>query len=116
MYVFFRVVTGIFPCLAVRRYFTRESISYSEETMEIFIRIIIPALLALFLLRLLILPMKLIWKLLCNSGCGLICLWLLNTASAFTGLYLPINAVTVFLSGFFGLPGIGLVALLEILK
>ncbi len=83
--------------------------------MEIFVSVLLPALVMLLLLRLMVLPIKLLWKLLCNGGSGLICLWLMNTTAAFTGLYLPINAVTVLLSGFLGLPGIALVALLEML-
>ncbi|HCP71252.1 MAG TPA: SigmaK-factor processing regulatory BofA, partial [Clostridiales bacterium] len=50
------------------------------------------------------------------SGCGFLCLWLLNSVSAFTGAYFPINAVTVLVAGFLGLPGIGVMALLEVLS
>jgi inhibitor of the pro-sigma K processing machinery len=66
------------------------------------------------LFRLLALPLQLFAKLVIHSGCGFLCLWLLNTTSAFTGVYLPVNAVTVFIAGFLGLPGIGLIALLEL--
>ena len=40
---------------------------------------------------------------------------LLNTVSPFTGIAFPMNAVTVCLAGFLGLPGIGLLALLAVL-
>ena len=83
--------------------------------MENFVLLLIPALLLIFLLRLLVLPMKLIFKLFLHSGCGFLCLWVLNTASGFTGFYLPINAVTVIIAGFLGIPGLGLIALLEVL-
>lgn len=83
--------------------------------MVSFCNLMIPALAAASLLRLLFLPVKLIWKLLVNSFCGLACLWLLNTAAGLTGLYLPINAVTVLTAGFLGLPGIGILAFLEFL-
>jgi inhibitor of the pro-sigma K processing machinery len=75
----------------------------------------IPAILAASVLRLLFLPVRFIWKLLVNSLCGFACLWLLNTASGVTGLYLPINAVTVLVTGFLGLPGVGVVAVLELM-
>ena len=39
----------------------------------------------------------------------------LSQVSGITGLELPINAVTTIVSGVFGVPGIALVALLEIL-
>ena len=82
--------------------------------MENFVTLLIPALLAVLLIRMLLLPMKLIFKLAVHSGCGCACLWLLNTVSGFTGIMLPVNAVTVLIAGFLGLPGIGLIALLEV--
>lgn len=82
--------------------------------MENFVTLAIPVLLALFLIRMLLMPMKLVFKLAVHSGCGFLCLWLLNTVSGFTGIYLPINTVTVLIAGFLGIPGIGLIALLEI--
>ena len=82
--------------------------------MENFVMLLIPALLLVLLLRLLLIPMKLVFKLLLHSGCGFLCLWLLNTVSGFTGFYLPVNAVTVFIAGFLGIPGIALITVLEI--
>ena len=83
--------------------------------METFVTLLIPALLALVLVRLLLLPMKFLFKLLAHSACGFLCLWLLNSISAFTGIYFPINAVTVLTAGILGLPGIGILALLAVL-
>ena len=82
--------------------------------MENFVTLLIPALLAVFLVRMLLMPLRMVFKLLLHSGCGFACLWLLNTVSGFTGVYLPVNAATVLIAGFLGLPGIGLLALLEI--
>ena len=82
--------------------------------MENFVTLLIPALLAVFLVRMLLMPIRMVFKLLLHSGCGFACLWLLNTVSGFTGVYLPVNAATVLIAGFLGLPGIGLLALLEI--
>lgn len=79
--------------------------------MESIFSLLLPALLVLLLCRALWTPVK--WGI--HAGLGFLCLWLLNTASGITGLYLPVNAVTVLLSGFLGLPGIGLVALLAVL-
>ena len=83
--------------------------------MESYVTLLIPALLALVLVRLLVLPMKLIFKLLLHSGCGFVCLWLLNSIAGFTGISFPINAVTVLTAGVLGLPGIGILALLAVL-
>ena len=70
--------------------------------MEKFVTLLIPALVALVLVRLLLMPMKLIFKVGVHSGCGFLCLWLLNSVAGFTGAYFPINAVTVLVAGFLG--------------
>ena len=82
--------------------------------MESIVTLLSITALSAVLFRILALPLRLFAKLLIHSGCGFLCLWLLNTVSAFTGLYLPVNAATVFIAGFLGLPGIGLIALLEL--
>ena len=82
--------------------------------MEKFITLLIPALIALILVRLLLLPVKWILKLALHSGCGFVCLWLLNLAVPVTGIAFPMNAVTVLIAGILGLPGIGLLAVLAV--
>lgn len=82
--------------------------------MEDFAAILIPALLICVLVRLMALPIRWFWKLSINSACGFLCLWLLNSLAGFTGLYFPINAVTVVVAGFLGLPGIGVLALVQL--
>ena len=81
--------------------------------MENFAAIVVPMLLLAFLLRLLVLPIRWFWKVFINSACGFLCLWLLNSVSGFTGVYFPINNVTAIIAGFLGLPGIGLLVLLQ---
>ena len=83
--------------------------------METWIPQLIPALVAVILVRLLLLPLRGILKTAIHSGCGYLCLWLLNTVSPFTGIVFPMNAVTVLVAGFLGLPGIGLLAILSVL-
>ena len=83
--------------------------------MENFVTLLIPALLALILVRLLLMPMKLLFKVAIHSGCGFLCLWLLNSVAGFTGICFPMNAVTVLTAGFLGLPGIGIMALLAVM-
>lgn len=83
--------------------------------MEKFVTLLIPALMAIVLIRLLILPIKLAFKLAIHSACGFVCLWLLNLAAGFTGIFFPINAATVLVAGFLGIPGIGIMALLAVL-
>ena len=83
--------------------------------MERFVTLLIPALVAVILIRLLLLPLALAFKIGIHSGCGFLCLWLLNTIAPFTGIAFPINAVTVLAAGFLGLPGIGLLAVLAVI-
>ena len=83
--------------------------------METATTLLIPALMTVILIRLLLLPVKAVLKLAIHSGCGFICLWLLNTAAPFTGMQFPINAVTVLTAGILGIPGIGLLAILAVL-
>lgn len=83
--------------------------------METFVTLLIPALLAVALIRMLFLPMKFGLKLLLHSASGLLCLGLLNSVSGFTGFFFPVNAVTVTIAGFLGLPGMALMALVQIL-
>ena len=78
-----------------------------------YLSILIPLLLLVGLLRLLALPIRWFWKIFLNSGCGFACLWLLNSISGFTGVVFPINSVTALIAGFLGLPGIVLLAVLQ---
>ena len=81
--------------------------------MENLVTLAIPAVVGLLVLRTLAKPLRWAGKLALNGAGGLLCLLILNTSAGFTGLYMPVNAVTVGLSGIFGLPGMVLVALLE---
>ena len=80
--------------------------------MEEIAVVLLPAILSVLLIRALLLPLGFLVKTLIHSGFGLLCLWILNAVSPFTGIFFPINAVTVLTAGFLGLPGIGLMALI----
>ncbi len=66
------------------------------------------------LIRLIFVPIKLVWKLAINGLCGLVCLWLVNLASGITGLVIPINAVTAIVTGTLGLPGLIILAVVQL--
>ena len=83
--------------------------------MEEIVLLLIPILLAIVLIRLLLLPMKFVFKLLLHAAAGFLCLWLLNAIAPFTGVLFPINAVTSAIAGILGLPGIALLAILAII-
>lgn len=82
--------------------------------MEELTILLIPAILAVGLVRLLMIPMKLALKLALHAVCGFVCLWLLNWAAPFTGIVFPVNGITVLIAGILGLPGIGILALLAV--
>ena len=82
--------------------------------MEEFVTLLVPALVAVVLVRLLLLPLKFVIKIAIHSGCGFLCLWLLNTVSPFTGITFPMNAAPVLTAGLLGLPGIGLLSILAV--
>jgi inhibitor of the pro-sigma K processing machinery len=60
-------------------------------------------------------PVKLLWKLLINSAIGLVLLLLVNYIGAFFDFSLPINIISVLISGFLGIPGVLLLICLQLL-
>ena len=83
--------------------------------MENILSLIIPIALTAALIRLLLLPIRWITKVGIHGTFGFLCLWVLNSVSGITGVYLPINAVTVLIAGILGVPGIGLIGALEMM-
>jgi len=81
--------------------------------------IVIAALFALFLIMLLgrvfFTPLRWAFKLLVNSAAGLLLLLLVNYLGAPWGFSLPVNIITVLVTGFLGLPGLILLILLRFL-
>ncbi len=70
----------------------------------------------LFLLfRIMMLPMKLFWKLLVNSVCGFLILVIWNLFSGLTGIVFALNLITVAVVSLLGLPGFGCLLLLQFL-
>ena len=84
--------------------------------MENILALIVPVLIAIFVIKLLFSQVKLIWKLAVNSLSGFICLWLLNLASGLTGIVFEINFITALVVGFLGIPGILLLLVFQFLR
>ena len=74
--------------------------------MEKIVALAIPVIFSFLLVSILIKPIKLIFKLLINTGFGFICLFLLNLLSDYTGVVFSLNFVTAAIVGILGLPGI----------
>ena len=64
-------------------------------------------------LRLLRQPLKLALRVLVNSAPGFCAVWLLNTTTAVTGLSLGLNVFNALTIGILGVPGLGLLLLLQ---
>ena len=84
--------------------------------MENILALIVPVLIAIFVIKLLFSQVKLVWKLAVNSLSGFICLWLLNLASGLTGIVFEINFITALVVGFLGIPGILLLLVFQFLR
>lgn len=76
---------------------------------------LIPLLLGVILFRILFAPIRLVVKLALHAAAGLLSLILLNFLAPLSGVLIPVNAVTVLVSGIFGLPGTALLILLELI-
>jgi len=60
-------------------------------------------------------PVKLLWKILLNSLIGLVLLLATNYVGSFWQFSLPVNIITVLISGFLGLPGVLLLIAFKLL-
>ena len=78
---------------------------FSTE-VSIFLIYTAAMLLIYFFGKLLIVPAKVILKLLLNSFIGGIMVIIINHVGGLIGLILPINIITALISGFLGIPGI----------
>ena len=76
---------------------------------------LIPLLLGVILFRILLAPIQLVVKLALHATAGLLSLILFNFLAPLSGVLIPVNAVTVLVSGIFGLPGTALLILLELI-
>ncbi len=81
------------------------------------INIIIAYAVGLILLYLLgwvlLVPIKMIWRLLYNGIIGGIILLVLNFAGGYFGLHIPLNPISALVIGFLGVPGVVLLLLLQ---
>lgn len=86
--------------------------------MEI-VNVVIAALFMLVVIyiiaQVLLKPIKLVWKVLLNSVIGLILLLVFNYIGSYFSFSLPINFITVLITGFLGIPGLLLLICFQIL-
>ncbi|NLP17496.1 MAG: pro-sigmaK processing inhibitor BofA [Firmicutes bacterium] len=65
--------------------------------------------------RLLLVPVRILVRLLYNGVIGGVLLWLVNLVGGFFSIMIPINPITALTAGFLGVPGIVLLLLLQYL-
>ncbi|MGI6711289.1 MAG: pro-sigmaK processing inhibitor BofA family protein [Bacillota bacterium] len=65
------------------------------------------------LIKFLLMPLKVIVKLIVNGLLGLVILWLVNTVAGPANFFLPINIVTIIVVGLLGIPGVLLIAIFK---
>ena len=88
---------------------------YAANRIKIMIADLLIVNIVFLFIKILLTPMKLIFKLLLNTGCGFICLFLLNLLSGITGIVFELNFITAAIVGFLGLPGIVLLLVVQYL-
>jgi inhibitor of the pro-sigma K processing machinery len=68
---------------------------------------------AMACLRLLSKPLKMVLQITCNAALGFGALWILRQSTIFTGISLGLNLFNMLIIGLLGLPGFGLLVLLQ---
>ncbi len=64
--------------------------------------------------RVLLMPLRLVFKLIYNGLIGGIILWLLNWVGAYFGFTIAINVATALIVGFLGIPGVILLVVFKL--
>ena len=69
----------------------------------------------ILLIKVISAPIKWILKMLLNAALGFVVLFILNFFGEFIGISVPINLISALITGFFGVPGVLLLVLYQIL-
>ena len=85
------------------------------ETAQLVFAVVFILFLVLIVTRILVKPLRLLAKLLFNSIVGLLMLLGFNLIGGLFGMMIPVNLVTILLTGFLGVPGLILLIILQIL-
>ncbi|MHB9095285.1 MAG: pro-sigmaK processing inhibitor BofA family protein [Eubacteriales bacterium] len=63
--------------------------------------------------RVMLIPLKLVFKLLINAVVGGVVLWIINYFGAYINIHIPLNPVTALTVGFLGIPGVVLLFVIQ---
>ena len=85
------------------------------EFMQIIFAIGLVLVVAAILNKLAISPAKIVFRAGYSVIFGMILIWAFNYVGGIFGLYIPANIVTILTAGILGLPGLGLMVVLQII-
>ncbi|HHY59918.1 MAG TPA: pro-sigmaK processing inhibitor BofA [Clostridia bacterium] len=85
------------------------------ETLQILFALGFIVFLVYLVSRILLKPLKLALKIVVNSLFGLLLLWGFNFIGAFFDILIPINVVTILITGFLGIPGLIFLIIMQFL-
>ena len=83
-------------------------------TLQFGITFIIAIAVLFIVLKILALPMKLIIKLVVNGLIGGVVIWLINLVGASFGFTIALNWITALVVGIFGIPGVIILAIIQL--
>lgn len=78
--------------------------------------VMLPAVIAFVVLFLVVKFFSLSFSLVWNGLVGVVMLWLLNMVGGLIGIHLEISVITVLIAGFFGIPGIVVMLIYNLIK
>jgi len=79
--------------------------------MDILISGLIAVVVLYVVVKFFVLPFKLVW----NGVCGVVVLWLVNLLGGVIGLHLDISIISDLIAGFFGIPGVFILIIYQLL-
>ncbi len=79
--------------------------------MDILISGLIAVVVLYVVVKFFVLPFKLVW----NGVCGVVVLWLVNLLGGVIGLHLDISIISALIAGFFGIPGVFILIIYQLL-
>lgn len=102
--------------ISVQCQYSQEQRGNTEVAVENFVILLIPAISFILFIRLLAVPMRLLFRFAVHAVFGFISLWILNSIGIFTGIRFPVNLITILIAGVLGAPGIEVLALFAVLN
>ena len=85
------------------------------ETLSAILMLAVVVIGVILLIKVLTAPMRWIFKLLLNAGLGFVALWIVNFFGDFVGLSIEMSFLHCVIVGFFGVPGVIVLAILSFL-